>query len=269
MDSTLQRNRVTVRGTGEHTLVFSHGFGCDQMVWDDIVPAFDTEFRVVTFDHLGCGLSLRRAYRPERHNSLRGYAADLLDVIDAVSDAPVTLIGHSVGGGIGMLASTLLPDRFRNIIAINPSARYLNDQGYVGGLQREEVEAMLAQMESDREGWAHALAPLVMENSHRPELTERLIRSFMATDPDLLRRFAAVTFLCDFRDQLEKISVPVDILYGLSDVVVPVQATNYMASRIKDVHCTALNAQGHYPQLSAPDEVNQAIQEALDRRLFD
>lgn len=267
MAKALQRNRVSVTGRGRHTLIFAHGFGCDQAVWEDVSPAFEEDFRVVTFDHIGCGLADRRAYRPERHGSLRGYALDLLDIIDAVGDEPVTLVGHSVSGMIGLLAAILLPGRFRHVIAISPSPRYINDdKGYTGGLERAEVMAMLDLMESDTEGWASYLAPLVMENSHRPELTARLIRSFMGTDPVLLRKFAEVTFLCDYRDQLPKVSVPVDILYTLSDMVVPTSVITYMATRMPDVQCTLLDAKGHYPQLSAPDEVVRAIRQVIERR---
>ncbi|WP_396622183.1 alpha/beta fold hydrolase [Marinobacter sp. W-8] len=265
--SVLIRNRVTIRGRGDHTLVFAHGFGCDQMVWEDVLPAFENTYRVVAFDHLGCGRSDRRAYRTDRHGSLRGYALDLLDVIDAVSDQPVTLVGHSVSGMIGFLAAILLPDRFRHIIAVGPSPRYTNDgEHYVGGLDKDAVLAMLDWIETDTEAWASDLAPLVMENSHRPELTERLIRSFLATDPVLLRRFAEATFLCDYRSELSKVSVPVDILYTISDAVVPVSVVSYMAKRLPDVHCTALQAHGHYPQLSAPGELIQAIEQSLTRR---
>lgn len=266
MASVIQRNRVTVRGAGDHTLVFAHGFGCDQMVWEDVTPAFEKDFRIVTFDHVGCGRSDRRSYRSERHGSLRGYALDLLDVIDAVADQPVTLVGHSVSGTIGLLASIMLPDRFRHIVAINPSPRYTNDDDYVGGFQRQDVLAMLDMIEQDQEGWANSLAPLVMENSHRPQLTERLIRSFMATDPVLLRKFAEVTFLCDFRDQLPKVPVPVDILYGLSDIVVPVSVVSYMAKRIPDARCTSLDAEGHYPQLSAPGELSRKLRQVTASR---
>ncbi|BEH16457.1 alpha/beta fold hydrolase [Marinobacter shengliensis] len=265
--SALRRNKVTIRSRGEHTLVFAHGFGCDQMVWDDIVPAFENDYRVVTFDHVGCGRSDRRAYRAERHGTLRGYALDLLDVVDLVSDKPVTLVGHSVGGMIGFLAAIMLPDRFRHIIAIGPSPRYTNDgEHYVGGLDKQDVLAMLERIETDPEGWASDLAPLVMENSHRPELTERLIRSFLATDPVLLRKFADATFLCDYRRELAKVQVPVDILYTLSDAVVPTSVVSYMAKRLPDVHCTSLQAQGHYPQLSAPAELVETIAQVMRRR---
>jgi sigma-B regulation protein RsbQ len=237
-------------------------------VWDDVVPALEHDFRVVLFDHVGCGLASRSAYRPERHDSLRGYAADLLDVVDAVASEPVIVVGHSISGMMGLLAATMLPDRFHQIIAINPSPRYINDgRGYVGGLDESEVMAMLDQIETNQAGWASSLAPRVMENSHRPELTDRLIRSFMAMDAKQLRRFAEVTFLCDFRSELTQVPVPVDILYGLYDRVVPVSVVNYMATRIPDARCTVLDAEGHYPQLSAPADLSSKIRQVIAHRL--
>lgn len=268
MADVFKRHRITSRGSGSQVVVFAHGFGCDQLVWSDVAPAFEADYRVVTFDHVGCGLSDRRAYRPERHGSLKGYALDLLDVIDAVTDQPVVLVGHSVSGTIGLLASILLPDRFRHVVAVHPSPRYTNDgQGYVGGMETADVEAMLEQMELDTQHWADTLAPLVMENAHRPELTERLTRSFLSTDPDLLRAFARTVFLSDVRHELSRVTVPVDIFYSLSDAVVPVSAINYLARRLPDVECTSLDASGHYPQLSAPEELIRKLQQVFRRRL--
>ncbi|KEF33137.1 Hydrolase [Marinobacter nitratireducens] len=266
MPNVLSKHHVLIRGAGAHTLVFAHGFGCDHMVWSEVAPAFEKDYRVVTFDHVGCGLSKRGSFRDERHSSLKGYALDLLDIVDDISEEPVTVVGHSVSGMIGCLAASMLPNRFRQVITINPSPRYLNDDdGYTGGFEKADVMAMLDQIEHDQEGWARSLAPLVMENEDRPELTDRLIRSFMAVDSMLLRRFAEATFLCDYRNELSKIPVPVDILYGRSDRVVPVSVVDYMAERIPDVHCIPLEAKGHYPQLSAPEELIFKIRESLGR----
>jgi sigma-B regulation protein RsbQ len=41
----LWRNNVKVSGTGERTLVFLHGFGCDQHMWRLVAPAFEDRYR--------------------------------------------------------------------------------------------------------------------------------------------------------------------------------------------------------------------------------
>ena len=60
--SVMKRNNVTVRGRGERTMLFAHGFGCDQNMWRYVAPAFTDDHRVVLFDHVGAGGSDLSAY---------------------------------------------------------------------------------------------------------------------------------------------------------------------------------------------------------------
>ena len=58
----LRRNNVTVSGNGSRAMMFSHGFGCDQHMWTTVANAFEAEFRVILFDHVGAGRSDLAAY---------------------------------------------------------------------------------------------------------------------------------------------------------------------------------------------------------------
>ena len=62
----LKRNHINVSGKGTKTLVFAHGFGCDQLVWRDIAPAFEEDYQVVLFDYVGSGRSDKSQYSTER-----------------------------------------------------------------------------------------------------------------------------------------------------------------------------------------------------------
>ncbi|HEX8529455.1 MAG TPA: alpha/beta hydrolase, partial [Cytophagales bacterium] len=75
--SVLKRNNVQVSGNGKRTLLFAHGFGCDQNMWRWVAPTFRESYRVVLFDHVGAGQSDWSAYNRTRYASLNGYAADL------------------------------------------------------------------------------------------------------------------------------------------------------------------------------------------------
>ncbi|MBV8915665.1 MAG: hypothetical protein JOZ05_21830 [Acetobacteraceae bacterium] len=61
-------------------MVFAHGFGCDQNMWRFVAPAFEREFRVIQFDHVGAGGSDLSAYDAERYASLAGYADDVVEL---------------------------------------------------------------------------------------------------------------------------------------------------------------------------------------------
>ena len=88
--STLRRNNVRVTGSGSKTLLLAHGYGCDQIMWRFLVPAFEDDWRVVVFDHVGAGKSDLSYYDREKYGTLNGYAQDVLDIIDAVSGVPAT-----------------------------------------------------------------------------------------------------------------------------------------------------------------------------------
>ena len=64
--------------------MLAHGYGCDQLMWRFLVPAFQNEYRLVLFDHVGAGKSDLSHYNRERYGTLNGYADDVLEIIEAV-----------------------------------------------------------------------------------------------------------------------------------------------------------------------------------------
>src|SRR3712207_6331092 len=137
----LARNRVQVTGRADGTpVVFSHGFGCDQGMWRLVAPAFEADHRVVLFDYVGAGGSALEAYDPDRYGSLEGYAGDVLDVVRAVGGAPVVFVGHSVSAMVGVLAAQHEPELFDRLVLVGPSPRYVDEEGYVGGFTREDID---------------------------------------------------------------------------------------------------------------------------------
>ena len=115
-------------------MLFAHGFGCDQSMWRHVAPEFADQYRVVTFDLVGAGGSDRGAWDPDKYASLDGYAADVVELVQALDLHDVVFVGHSVSAMIGALAHVAAPDRFAHLVMVGPSPRYLNaDDGYIGG----------------------------------------------------------------------------------------------------------------------------------------
>jgi len=266
MDSQqiLIRNNVKVTGYGSKALIFAHGFGCDQNMWRFVAPAFEEKYKVVMFDFVGSGKSDIQAYDPSRYQDLNGYAQDILDICSALELKDAILVGHSVGATIGMLASIQRPEYFERLVLIGPSACYLNDlPDYIGGFEREDLVALLEMMDQNYQGWASYLAPVIMGNADRPELSEELELSFCATDPQVARRFAEATFLSDYRQELGKVTVPSLILQCSDDVIAPLEAGAFVHQQIKGSEFRLMDATGHCPHISHPDETIRLIGEYL------
>ncbi|MCD1642044.1 alpha/beta fold hydrolase [Aurantimonas coralicida] len=244
-------------------MVFAHGFGCDQNMWRFVAPAFEDQYRTVLFDHVGAGRSDLTAYDPERYASLDGYADDVVTLCREAGVEHGVFVGHSVSAMIGVLALNKAPDLFDRLILIGPSPRYINDGDYVGGFTEPQIAELLDFLDSNHLGWSQAMAPTIMGNPDRPELSEELTNSFCRTDPDIAKRFARVTFLSDNRADLAHIKVPVLILQCSDDVIAPTSVGEYVHSNIPESKLVTLDAVGHCPNLSAPNETIAAMRAFL------
>ena len=244
-------------------MLFAHGFGCDQNMWRLVTPAFEDDHRIVLFDHVGSGRSDLAAYDPDRYSSLAGYAQDVLEICRELDLRDVVFVGHSVSAMIGVLAAAEEPDRFAKLVLVGPSPRYVNDEGYLGGFSREDIEGLLESLDSNYLGWSSAMAPVIMGNADRPELGEELTNSFCSTDPDIARRFARVTFLSDNRDDLARVRTPTVVLQCAEDAIAPETVGEFVSRSIPGAQLVRLRATGHCPNLSAPDETVAAIKSFL------
>ena len=258
--TAVTRNNVRLTGRADgQPVVFVHGFGCDQNMWRLVTPDFEEEHRVVVLDLVGAGGSDLAAYDPERYSTLAGYAADLNEVCEELDLRDVVLVGHSVSAMIGALAVIARPDLYSKLVMVAPSPRYVDEEGYVGGFSASDITELLESLDSNYLGWSQAMAPAIMGNPDRPELGDELTASFCRTDPDIARRFASVTFLSDHRADLPKVPVPTLVLQCSQDAIAPVAVGRFVHDAVPDSTFVMLDAVGHCPNLSAPEETSAAI----------
>lgn len=263
--SVLLRNNVRVSGHGDQAVVFAHGFGCDQVMWRHVAPAFEVTHKVVLFDYVGAGRSDLSAYDAARYGTLQGYASDVLEIIDALALHDVIFVGHSVSAVVGMLASLRRPSRFARLVLVGPSPSYLNDPPhYYGGFEPQDISGLLDMMEKNYTGWAGALAPAIAGNPEHPEYAAELEASFCATDPAIARRFAEATFLSDHREDVVRVTTPSLIMQCAQDAIAPTAVGEWMARHVPNSTYQALKATGHCPHLTHPDETIRVIRDYLD-----
>ncbi|MDQ3235205.1 MAG: alpha/beta hydrolase [Pseudobdellovibrionaceae bacterium] len=259
----IDRNNVTVRGQGNQPILFSHGYGCDQTIWRLVTPAFEQDYEVILFDHVGAGKSDTSKYNRSKYSTLQGYADDVIEIGERLEITDGIFVGHSVSSIIGILAAIKKPRLFSKLILVGPSPCYFNENDYIGGFTYEAISDMLRLVESNYETWAKTMAPLIMGNPEHPELAEELIETFCSNKPEIAKHFAHVTFLSDNRPDLPQLQVPSLILQCSKDVIAPETVGRYLHKVLKESELHIMQATGHCPHLSAPHETIEAIHRYL------
>ena len=262
----LLRNHVTIRGQGERTMIFAPGFGCDQTVWNNVCELFENDYTLVLFDYVGMGKTDITAFDPNKYDKLFGYVQDLLDVCDALELNDAIFVGHSVSGMIGLLGSLRKPEYFSELIMIGPSPCYLNDPPeYYGGFEEEDLTGLIEMMEKNYIGWANMFAATVSNNPARPDVAEDLENRFCSTDPVIARTFAEACFFADNRMDVPKVTVPSLIMQCDEDIIAPAAVGEYLDQHLPHSTLVYMDATGHCPHMSHPDETAQCIREYLNK----
>jgi len=251
-----------IAGEGARTVVLAHGFGTDQTAWRAQEEALVHQgYRVILFDFAGATEGTLAAYHPDRHRSLYGFAEDLVLLMKELRVTGATYIGHSLGGMVGVLASNGAPGLFDSLVLLAASACYVDEPatGYVGGFTREGVEQLVASMQNDYVAWANGFAPLAMSNPDRPMLVREFTRSLLRLRPDIAAAVLSAAFLSDHRADVRRLKLPVQVLQTESDIAVPMRAAEWLAAHSGAIDFRVIAAEGHFPHISAADEVNVSI----------
>lgn len=264
--NVLARNNVKVLAGDGPVVLYAHGFGCNQDMWDRVTPAFEATHRQVLFDYVGSGQSDITAFDANKYASLSGYAQDVLDICDALDlTQGVTFVGHSVSCSIGMLASIARPGLFNKLVLLGPNPCFVNHPpAYIGGFEKEDLEGLLALMDQNYLGWANYLAPVVSAKGEDGAVTKELSDSFCSTDPVAAKVFARATFFSDNRADLPKVSVPCLILQHRTDTLAPLNVGEYVHAHLAGSTLKVLEVHGHCAHMSEPWLVVDAMREFID-----
>ncbi len=259
--TVLARNNVHVLEHDGPVLLYAHGFGCSQAMWNRVTPAFAHTHRQVLFDYVGSGQSDLAAFDTKRYATLDGYAQDIIEVCDALGlTCGVTLVGHSVSWSIGLLASIARPDLFDRLVLLGPTPCFLNHPpDYLGGFEREDLEGLLALMDQNYIGWADYLGPVVAGAAGAGAVAGELSGSFCSTDPVAAKAFARATFFADNRADLPRVSRPSLILQHRNDSLVPLAVGEYLQAHLRGSQLQVLETSGHCAHLTNPDMVIAAL----------
>ncbi|GFO67053.1 hydrolase [Geomonas limicola] len=262
--ATIGRFNVRVIGSGDTTLVLAHGFGASQHVWEHQVSAFRQTCRIVLFDHIGCAANDAADNDLANFSSLDFHRDNILAIYDALNLQRTVFVGHSVSSMLGVAVYLARPELFERMIFVAGSPCYLNTDNYLGGFSRDELNRLYSSMAADYFKWANGFGKAVSANPGCPSLGEFFAGKLSSMRPDVAQLVARAIFELDYRAHLENVGLPVLILQAHNDLAVPEQVGRYLHDKLPDSRLVLLDAEGHLPQLSAPEQVNQAIRAFLE-----
>jgi sigma-B regulation protein RsbQ len=210
--------------------------------------------RAFLYDMPGTSALMPEDFDPRDYRSISAFADDLLALMDEVGITSCDYVGHSVSGMIGALAAIEEPARFRRLILINSSPRYLNDEGYVGGFEKADIEGLLAAMAANYQAWVAGFAPAAV-GVDVPGAVEDFSAGLLAMRPDVTIQIARTIFESDVRRLLPLLKVPTVLVHARGDVAVPEAVAAYLRSSIVGSELEWIATPGHMPHLAAPDEI--------------
>lgn len=263
--TAIEKSNAQLAGAGTGTLVFVHGYGCDQTMWRFVAPAFADSHRTVLYDLTGMGGSDYAAYDFDRYATLDGHAQDLVAVLTDLELTDAVVIGHSVGATIACLAALRAPERIKALALVAPSPGFINDGAYKGGFERKDIVGLIDMMERNYLGWTEQLTPVIAGQSPDGAATGELTQSFCRTYPAIAKHFGRVTFLADHRDDIARVTHPALVLQCSDDALAPMEVGAWLARHMAAAELRVIETTGHCPHMTEPEATTRELRGFLDR----
>jgi pimeloyl-ACP methyl ester carboxylesterase len=236
-------------GTGR-AIAFSHGTMMDRSMFSPQIAELSRSFRVIAFDHRA------RTECWEGPYSLDDLAGDFLVLLDALGIERCVLVGMSMGGFMALRIALRQPDRLMGMVMIDSmaSAPLSPNEGFFQSL-RDGGPLSEAVVQRNAE--------ILFGASTRTERCERVdawrVRWRCMTGASVYWETASWLRREDLSSRLGEIAVPMLVIHGEEDTIIPIEAGEEMADGVQNGRLVRIAGAGHTSNLEAPDAVNAAI----------
>ncbi|QHO36883.1 hypothetical protein S83_010832 [Arachis hypogaea] len=184
--------------------------------------------------------------------------------MDEMGLKDIIFVGHSMAAMIGCIASTQRPNLFKRLVLLCASPRYINDEDYEGGFEREDVEQLISTIELQFEEWVSAYAPIAV-GPNDSDAVDKFRSCLKNMGAEVAVSLAKTVFHSDNRKILQNVETPCTIIQSSNDAAIPVSVGHYLEKMMKGVSALEfIDMTGHFPQLTAPHKLAQLLKAVLD-----
>jgi len=239
-------------------VVFVHGLGGSLATWSLNLPAFAERFRICALDLVGAGSSAK----PAMDYSVPALAGFLARVLDALGPdwQRVNIVGHSLGGAVALAFAGSYPQRIERLVLVDSAGLGPEIDRTVLALvhfepSRENLRSELTYFFAQPGLVQQALVDQLYQQRTQPGAHEALVATSNAAFADGQQRI-------NLRDTLVGLNVPVLVVWGDADAVIPV-AQAQEAKRAAQGRLEVFAGCGHCPHIERADAFNQLVQSFL------
>lgn len=258
-------------------LLLTHGTGAWSATWDQNVHALAAAgYRVIAMDLPPFGFSTRPV---SRDYSRAAQARRIIGLVDALKLGPVTLLGHSYGGGPAAEAAMLQPDRVRHLMLVDAAIGLVTrpvpapNRGLVASVvQIRPVRTALIATAGTQplfsEFWLRQfVARKEVVTPARTAIYRQpfVLHGFTASLGDWAAQFAGEhgASLSERPEGFRQLKIPLTLVWGKEDSITPLAQAETIQQLVPGTRLVVLPGVGHIPQIEDPALFNQRMAEVL------
>jgi pimeloyl-ACP methyl ester carboxylesterase len=279
MDKLLEVQKVTIHGHQRAfvklgsgpALLLLHGLGCDHTTWSPIIRQLAKRYTVIAPDLLGHGAS----DKPRADYSVGGYANGMRDLLTVLNIDKVTVVGHSLGGGVAMQFGYQFPERTERVILVAPGGLGPEVSLLIRAVSLPGFNELMGLLTVP--GVRHAgMAGLRMLARSGTALTRDLdeVADIYDSFKDKRARKAishVVRAVVDTRGQLVTMvdrayltqAMPMLVVWGSEDRVIPVKHARTAAGVAPGAIVEVLGNSGHFPHKDHPERFVKIVNDFI------
>lgn len=246
-------------------VVLIHGWPLSGRSWESQVPALiDAGYRVITYDRRGFGQSSQ----PWTGYDYDTFAADLHKLIEYLDLKDVTLVGFSMGGGeVARYVGTYGTSRVKKAVlaAAVPPFFYKSDEHPEGGLDESTIQGFQDGLKKDRIAFLDSFSHNFFKAGDRTDLVSESFRVYnldIATYASPKGTLDCVDAFgrTDFRGDLAKFDIPLLVIHGDSDAIVPLEVSGQLSHEaVAGSQLVVIEGGPHGLNATHPEEFNTAL----------
>jgi 3-oxoadipate enol-lactonase len=234
-------------------VVLLHGFPLDHTIWEPLLPVLKEHARIIIPDMRGHG----RSPVTDGAYSMRLMAADTAALLDDLKIEKAIVVGHSMGGYVGLAFAYAYPNRLAGLGLIATQA--------AADTPEKRQDRLNLADEIGRKGVKHLAENMSARLTTKHELIDPIRSMILKMNPKgAIGALKGMADRPDMTDFLPSITIPSLVLAGSDDVLIPIERPRTMEKMLARAWLVEIPSAGHLPMMEYPQQVAEALDQLIE-----